>query len=94
MKYYTIDFTGVVDLSDFYQRIIKGLEFPDWCGESLDAIWDMLTEYIETPAHITVIDGISLTSIMTDKYKVLKEIFDRAVKWYAKYDEKLIFIYK
>ena len=23
MKYYTIDFTGAVDLSDFYQRIIK-----------------------------------------------------------------------
>lgn len=94
MNYYTIDFTGVTDLSDFYQRIIKGLEFPDWCGESLDAIWDLLSEYPEAPAHITVAGGDTLTSVMSDKYKVLKEIFDRAVKWSAQFDEELIFVYK
>ena len=94
MKYYTIDFRNVSGLSDFYQRIIKGLEFPKWCGESLDAIWDMLTEYPEAPAHITVVGGNALTSVLCDKYKVLKEIFDRAAKWSAQYNEQLIFVYK
>jgi len=94
MDYYTIDFTGVTDLSDFYQRIIKGLKFPDWCGESLDAIWDMLTGYMEAPAHITVINGNSLTSIMANKYQILKETFDDTIEWYKKYNEPVIVIYK
>lgn len=94
MKYYTIDFADVVDLSDFYQRIIKGLDFPDWCGESLDAIWDMLTGYMEAPAHITVIGGISLTNIMADKYQILKETFDEIIEWYKDLDEKIIVVYK
>ena len=94
MHYYTIDFTGTVDLSDFYQRIIKGLEFPDWCGESLDAIWDMLTGYMEAPICIVVTGGNSLTNIMADKYQILKGTFDEAIEWYKDLDKKVIVVYK
>ncbi len=94
MKYYTIDFTGTSDLSDFYQRIIKGLEFPDWCGENLDAIWDMLTGHMDAPVHITVIGGEFLTHIMADKYEVLKEVFDRTIEWYKDLDKQVVLEYK
>lgn len=94
MNYYTIDFTGTIDLSDFYQRIIKGLKFPDWCGENMDAIWDMLTGYIDAPMHITITGGKSLTGIMSDKYKILKETLDDTIDWYKDIDENVIVVYK
>ena len=94
MKYYTIDFTGTADLSDFYQRIIKGLEFPDWCGESIDAIWDMLTGHMDVPAHITVVGGSYLTDIMVDKYQILKETFDDTIEWYKDLDKQVMMVYK
>ncbi len=94
MKYYTIDLAGVTDLSEFYQKIIKGLEFPDWCGENLDAIWDMLTGYMETPVHITVIGGKAITDILEEKFQILKDTFDEFVEWHKKYDEEVIIVYK
>jgi len=94
MNYYTIDFTNVTDMSDFYQRIIKGLKFPDWCGENPDAVWDLLSEYPETPAHITIIGSNRLPEILAQEIILIKEVFDRAVKWSAQFDEELVFIYK
>ena len=94
MKYYTIDFTGTADLSDFYQRIIKGLDFPDWCGENPDAVWDLLSEYPETPAHITITGSNNLPGIFAQEIILIKEVFDRAAKWSAQYNEQLIFVYK
>ena len=93
MKYYTIDFRNVSGLSDFYQRIIKGLEFPKWCGESLDAVWDMLTGYMQCPARIDVIGWEHLTNNIRDKYQIFKETLDEAVEWYKDLDEQLIVVY-
>ena len=54
MKEYTIDFTAVKTVWYFYEAIKKGLELPDWFGKNLDALWDMLTGYIEYPAIIYI----------------------------------------
>lgn len=94
MKYYTIDFRNVTSLSDFYQRIIKGLEFPEWCGESLDAIWDMLTGYMQSPAHIDVIGWNLLTNHIRDRCQMFKETLDEAIEWYKDLDEQLVVVYK
>jgi len=94
MNYYTIDFTGVTDLSDFYQRIIKGLKFPDWCGENLDAIWDMLTGYMVAPAHITSIGSEKLSNILEYEFSFIKKVFDRTIEWYKDIDEEVIVVYK
>ena len=94
MNYYTIDFTNVTDLSDFYQRIINGLDFPDWCGENPDAIWDLITCHIKTPCHITVIGNNTLPRIPAYEFPFIKNVFNRAVKWYAQYNEQLVFVYK
>ncbi len=40
---------------EFYTLIQKRMELPDWFGKNADALWDMLTGYIETPCEITLI---------------------------------------
>jgi len=94
MEYYTIDFTGVTNLSDFYQRIIKGLDFPDWCGENPDAIWDLLTGHMDAPAHIMVIGSNNLSEFLAYEYTFIKKVFDRTIEWYKDLDKKVIVVYK
>ncbi len=40
---------------EFYTLIQKRMELPNWFGKNADALWDMLTGYIETPCEITLI---------------------------------------
>lgn len=94
MNYYTIDFTNVTDLSAFYQRIIKGLNFPEWCGENPDAIWDMLTGHMEVPAHITVIGSNNLPRIPAYEFPYIKETFDDTIEWYQDLNKQVIIVYK
>ena len=41
---YTIDFTGVSDKEEFHDRVREGIEVPDYYGNNLDALYDILTE--------------------------------------------------
>ena len=34
---------------DFHEHLKRELEFPDYYGNNLDAFWDMLTGWVETP---------------------------------------------
>ena len=40
---------------EFYDIIQKKMNLPEWFGKNADALWDMLTGYIETPCEITLI---------------------------------------
>ena len=40
---------------EFYDVIQKKMNLPDWFGKNPDALWDMLTGYIELPCEITLI---------------------------------------
>ena len=40
---------------EFYDLIQKKMSLPDWFGKNADALWDMLTGYIETPCEITLV---------------------------------------
>ena len=45
-KHYTIDLSSVTDLWDFHDIIAEALDFPDYYGCNLDALWDCLREMI------------------------------------------------
>ena len=49
-----LDFTGVKDLQEFWKRIRETLDFPDYFGNNLDAMWDCLTDYVDDPLKVTV----------------------------------------
>lgn len=93
MKEFTINLGGVNTYDEFYQAIIKGLQFPEWCGDSPDAIWDLLTGYMEYPAQISVIDSGSLPRELLAEFALIKEIFSEAESHFARLNTKVKFAY-
>lgn len=101
MQQYTIDLTKY-DLEDikkrfgikgmwtvFYALIVKGLDFPNWCGLNFDAIWDMMTGWMDTPAHIIVKRPKFISKELNLKYQILIETLDEAVKYFNSIDDFL-----
>lgn len=84
MKVYEIDFKGVKTYSGFYQRIIKSMNFPSWCGENPAAIWDMMSTHIEIPAVIYVRNMKGLPSDFQEEKDFLIKIINRARERYKK----------
>ena len=90
MEQYTIDFSGVKTYWFFYNAIIVGLDFPDWCGQNLDAIWDMLIRHMDAPVTIYVKGIYTLPESLTEKKDLFLKILNRAVNWYAKINQTFI----
>ena len=55
MKQYIIDFSQYKNYPSFWDFIHRSLDLPFWCGCNIDAIWDMLTGYMERPCEITIL---------------------------------------
>ena len=43
VKECVLDFSECSYIGEVYAIIKKELELPEWCGENLDALWDILT---------------------------------------------------
>lgn len=80
MKSVVIDFSKCKYPLDLHNEIREKLELPEWYGNNLDALWDMLTGFIETPIEITVIYKPENKAAENLKENVLKviEIFKEA----------------
>ncbi len=55
MKEIIIDFSKCKYPMDLHNELREQLGFPEWYGNNLDALWDMLTGYIETPVNIKIV---------------------------------------
>ena len=55
MKKIIINFSLCKYPMDLHKEIREKLDLPEWYGNNLSALWDMLTGFIETPVSITVI---------------------------------------
>ena len=51
MNSYIFDRNEFIWSEDFYKIIKNKLNLPDWFGENADALWDMLTGFIQTPCE-------------------------------------------
>ena len=54
MKKYIFDRNKFKWAEEFYNLIQKEMELPDWFGKNADALWDMLTGYVDTPCEIAL----------------------------------------
>ena len=47
MKEMTLDVSNLADRGEFHALLKEALEFPQWYGENLDALYDCLTDLSE-----------------------------------------------
>ena len=71
---------------EFYDIIQQRMGLPKWFGKNADALWDMLTGYIELPCEITLI-GFNRKENDYNAYKLglILDAFSNTVKEYPEY---------
>ncbi len=84
MKKYIVDFENATSYNEFYDALIKGLEFPEWCGKNMSAIWDLLTGWLETPALVEIKNSDKIEMSLRVKFNLLIKILKRTEEWYDK----------
>ena len=72
---YKIDFSAVKYYLDMHKVIQDALDFPDYYGCNLDALWDCLTDMIGDPIHIEIIGLEVIERKFGDYASKLIEIF-------------------
>ena len=56
MKEIYIDFVNIGDYEDFYTELKSKLELPDYFGDNLDALYDVISGELEMPLHIEFVN--------------------------------------
>ncbi|GAA4151863.1 hypothetical protein GCM10022217_06060 [Chryseobacterium ginsenosidimutans] len=56
MKTIYIDFTDIGDYEDFYAQLKEKLTLPEYFGDNLDALSDVITGELEMPLHIEFVN--------------------------------------
>ena len=49
---YTVDFKDVHQHEEIHKALKEGLNFPNYYGANLDALWDCLTDFIDNDVEI------------------------------------------
>ena len=78
---YTIDFSKVEYYTEIHAIIKKSLDFPDYYGGSLDALWDCLRDMVGEPIHIEILGLDVIERKFGDYARKLIEAF-REIKHY------------
>lgn len=66
--------------AEFHNIISRRLEFPDYYGQNLDALWDCLTSWIEPPVEIIWKDFENSKIFLGDFAIKVKNLFQDAEK--------------
>lgn len=83
MKIYEFNRNEFIWAEDYYKIIVKKMSFPKDFGNNADALYDMLTGYIETPCTI-ILTGFNKTENDYNKYEIdlINSCFTDAAKDY------------
>ncbi|UMQ43698.1 barstar family protein [Chryseobacterium sp. Y16C] len=72
-----IDFTDIGDYEDFYAQLKEKLPLPEYFGENLDALADVITGELEMPLHLEFVNmSIDQLEIFEDLLATLEDIED------------------
>lgn len=56
MKTVYIDFTDIGDYEDFYTQLKEKVQLPEYFGDNLDALFDVITGELEMPLHLEFVN--------------------------------------
>lgn len=70
-----IDFSTIDNYEDFYQQLKEKLPLPDYFGDNLDALYDVLSGDVELPLHI---EFVNMNLMQLDTFEDLLEALEDA----------------
>ncbi|SDQ71322.1 ribonuclease inhibitor [Chryseobacterium soldanellicola] len=78
MKTIYIDFTDIGDYEDFYAQLKEKLPLPDYFGDNLDALSDVITGELEMPLHIEFVNmSVDQLELFEDLLTTLEDAEDQ-----------------
>ena len=86
MKKIEIDFENITTKEEFYEIFKSKIELPEYFGDNLDALWDVITAYLELPLKVRF---LNFNDKKLDFFVSLKELFN-----YAERELKRMLSYK
>lgn len=77
MKTVYIDFTDIGDYEDFYTQLKEKIALPDYFGDNLDALFDVITGELEMPLHIEFVNmSVDQLEVFEDLLTTLEDAED------------------
>lgn len=76
MKKITLDFTGCKYIGELHKVLKEALNFPDYYGENLDALWDCMRYSRGISAEIYIKGLSTLPKSLNDYAEKILEVFD------------------
>ncbi|NLO46519.1 MAG: barnase inhibitor [Clostridiales bacterium] len=75
-----LDFSECEYLGELHQVLMQALELPEWYGQNLSALWDVVTGYMYVPADITIIykPKTKKSEALSSEIKKIVEVFQDA----------------
>jgi len=72
-----IDFLTIGDYEDFYAQLKEKLPLPDYFGDNLDALYDVITGELKMPLHIEFVNmSVEQLEIFEDLLTTLEDAED------------------
>ena len=75
MKTFVLNGADVMGREDLHRKLAEGLDFPEWYGGNLDALYDCLTDLEETTIRITDRGELEITlgDYVNKVFRVLRD---------------------
>ncbi len=76
MNYITLDFDGVRSLWTLHEYFKKVFSLPNYYGHNMDALWDCLLYYFESPTTIVLKHIEKIPSEMGEAVEIMLRLFN------------------
>ncbi len=77
-----IDLSQCDTIMDIHRTLQETLGFPSFYGKNLDALWDCLTGFMDSPADITFVNLGAVHACPQDYLEKILETFAEAATFY------------
>ncbi len=74
---YILDFRGIKNDDEMHERIKRELDFPDYYGCNLDALWDCLRDMVGRPIHIQIVGFETVERLDAEDARIILRIFKK-----------------
>jgi len=70
----------IKNIRDFHLAMKHSFNLPDYYGDNLDALWDCLTTWIETPVEVIWVNFEDSRNSLGNYSKIITDLFGEAQK--------------